>query len=643
MMKRIGAKRMLIGPLAAAAWLIAGLMLSWLGDQPESAARLWTVGLWLLGIPLVFRTLRGVLRGRLAADLVAGLAIVTSMALGHAFAGLVIVLMQTGGEALEHFAERRASAAVRALEADTPRVAHRLDAGLITDVASETIQAGERILVRPGEMIPCDGRVESGTSLLDVARLTGEPYPVRVSEGDPIRSGSLVIDGALVLSVTAIASESLYTRIVELVRTAQTSKAPLQRVADRYAVWFTPLTVLVALLAYALSGDPERALAVLVVATPCPLILATPVAIIGGINRSARRQIIVRHGGALEALATVDTAVFDKTGTLTVGRPDVTRVRGVAPFTKDDVLRLAGAVEQGSGHRLAQTLVAAARARVGELPTVSNVSEVAGRGVTGSVEGRSVTVGAFSLIRERWPAAARMLEAHHEAGPALRAFVAVDGLPAGSVTYADRVRDEVPEVISALRSLGINRIALLSGDRSDTVEAVARAVGIGQVAADLLPEDKVVEVRRLNRLGRRVLMVGDGTNDAPALASAAVGLALGAHGGGIIAEAADVVLLVDDLGRVPEAVAIGRRTMHIARQSIVVGLGLSGLAMTVAALGYIPPTAGALLQEAIDVAVILNALRAGVPARLKTPSERPQTRFMLAPLPSPVPHTEDQG
>jgi len=641
MMKRTGTTRMLARPLAATACLVVGLIVSSLWRDPVWAGRLWTAGLWLLGVPLVYRTLRGVLRGRFAADLVAGLAVVTSMFLGHAFAGLVIVLMQTGGEALEHFAERRASAAVRALEADAPRVAHRLDGNRITDVAAEAVQTGDHILVRPGEMIPCDGLVESGTSQLDVARLTGEPYPVRAAPGDPLRSGSLVIDGALVLAVTAISSESLYARIVELVRTAQASKAPLQRLADRYAVWFTPLTVLVALLAYGFSGDPERVLAVLVVATPCPLILATPVAIIGGINRSARRQIIVRHGGALEALATVDTALFDKTGTLTVGRPDVNQVRAVPPFTETEVLRLAGAVEQGSGHLLARTLVTAASGRGIVLPKVSEVSEAAGRGVTGIIEGRSVTVGAFSLIRERWPDAARVLDAEHEAGPALRAFVIVDGLPAGSITYADRVRDEAPGVISALRALGIDRIALLSGDHAENVTAVAKIVGIEEVAADLLPEEKVERVRRLTTAGRRILMVGDGTNDAPALSSSAVGLALGAHGGGIVAEAADVVLLVDDLGRVPEAVAIGRRTMRIARQSIVVGLGLSGLAMVVAAGGYIPPTAGALLQEAVDVAVILNALRSAVPARLKTPSEQPQPRFMAAPLPSPIPHTED--
>ena len=603
--------RLVLGrPLAAAAFLAVGLLLVIPEAPPIPSRSVWTAGLWLLGLPLLYRTLRGMLRGRFAADLVAGLAVITAIVLGHPFAGLVIVLMQTGGEALEHYAERRASAAVRALEADAPREAHRLEGERVVDVPAEAVAVGDRILVRPGEMVPCDGLVESGTSQVDVARITGEPVPLRAAPGDTLRSGSLVMEGALVLRVTALSRESLYARIVELVRTAQASKAPLQRLADRYAVWFTPVTLAVAAVAYALSGDPDRVLAVLVVATPCPLILATPVAIIGGINRAARRQVIVRHGGALEALATVDTAVFDKTGTLTVGRPEVSEVQAVPPFGEDDVLRLAGTVEQGSGHLLARTLVAAAHHRGLKLGKPAGVTEAAGRGVSGMVGRQRIVVGALTLIEELAPEAVAGLHALHDGGPALRAYVTVDGRPAGSVTYADRLRSNAAEVVSRLRALGLERIALLSGDHAENVAAVAGAVGIDEVAADLLPEDKVRLVRRLTQAGRRVLMVGDGINDAPALSSSTVGLALGAHGGGIVAEAADVVLLVDDLQRVAEAVAIGRRTIRIARQSIGVGLGLSGLAMLVAAAGYIPPTVGALLQEGIDVAVILNALRA---------------------------------
>jgi heavy metal translocating P-type ATPase len=604
------AGRILLRPAAAIAALLAGLILRQTSQSTVSAHAVWTVGLWAIGLPVLLRTALGALRGRLAADLVAALAIVAAMVLDQPFAGLVIVLMQTGGEALEHYAERRASAAVRELEAQAPRLAHRMEGPRISDVPAEAIGVGERILVRPGELVPCDGIVEQGSSQIDVARLTGEPLPQRASPGTLLRSGTLNLDGPLEIQVTARAEASLYARIVELVRTAQASKAPLQRVADRYAVWFTPVTLAIALIAYLISQDPLRVLAVLVVATPCPLILATPVAIIGGMNRAARRQIIVRHGGALEALAAVDAVVFDKTGTLTEGRPRVAEVQAIAPFLEQEVLGLAAAVEQGSGHLLARTVVEAAHQRGLALAPAREITEAAGRGVWGRVDGRWVTVGALSLVREREPGAAARLSSLHDGGPALRAYVAVDGRPAGSITYADRVRRDASSVVMALRRMGMQHIALLSGDHAQNVAAVAREVGIEEIAADLLPEDKVRYLERLATQSRRVLMVGDGTNDAPALSTAAVGLALAAHGGGIAAEASDVVLLVDELGRVPEAVAFGRRTLRIARQSIVVGLGLSGAAMVVASLGWLQPAVGALVQEAIDVAVILNALRA---------------------------------
>lgn len=601
---------MLLRPAAAAAALLAGLASYTAFDRPALAHAIWTGGLWVIGLPVLYRTIQGIRRGRFAADLVAALAIVAAIAFNQPFAGLVIVLMQTGGEALEHYAERRASAAVRELEAEAPRIAHVLAGDIPHDVTVDAIAVGDRLLVRPGEMVPCDGVVESGRSNVDVARITGEPLPLLATAGVELRSGYLNLDGPLEFRATARAEASLYARIVELVRTAQASKAPLQRLADRYAVWFTPLTLTVAGLAYLISGDPLRVLAVLVVATPCPLILATPVAIIGGINRAARRQIIVRHGGALEALAQVDAAVFDKTGTLTVGRPQVTKVETIPPFEQGELLRLAGSVEVGSGHLLARTLVEAAQRGGVVLPKATDITEAAGRGVSGTVEGHSVTVGAFSLVREHNPGAAATLHTMGNGGPALRAYVTVDGRAAGRVTYADQMRPGAAAAVAALRQLGVRHVALLSGDHADNVAAVAAEIGVDQVAADLLPEDKVRIVLGMAAESRKVLMVGDGTNDAPALSTAAVGLALAGHGGGIAAEASDVVVLVDDLGRVPEAVRIGHRTIRIARQSILVGLGLSGLAMIFAGLGYLAPAVGALLQEAIDVAVILNALRA---------------------------------
>ncbi len=569
--------------------------------------------LLVLGAPVVWRTLAGMLRGQFAADVVAMLAIATAMVLGEPVAGLVIVLMQTGGELLERYAEGRASDAVRELEAAAPRIAHRLrgaSASDTEDVAAEAIAVGERILVRPGEMIPCDATVAEGSSSLDTSRVTGEPLPERVQPGSAVRSGVVNLQSPLVLTVTAPARESLYARIVELVRTAQKEKSPIQRLADKWAVWFTPITLVACAIAWWLSGDASRVLAVLVVATPCPLLLATPVAVIGGINRAARRQIIVRNGSALELLARVDTAVFDKTGTLTIGRPEVARVTATRSGGEDDLLRLAAAVEVGSGHLLARSTVSAAAARGLTIPVATAIVEAAGRGVHGNVEGRHVTVGALSLVRERHPHAAAALEALHDDAAGLRAYVASDDEALGVIAYADRVREDLAPMFARLRALGLTRTLLLSGDHTENVEPIAKQVGISEARGDLLPEGKVDVVKQLEREGRRVLMVGDGTNDAPALSAATVGAALAAHGGGISAEAAGVVLLADDVTRIAEAVEIGQRTVRIAKQSIVAGLVLSGTAMVFAALGYIPPTVGALLQEAIDVAVIVNALRA---------------------------------
>jgi heavy metal translocating P-type ATPase len=497
-------------------------------------------------------------------------------------------------------------------------VAHRVVDGVVDDVPAEMVRVGDDLLLRPGELLACDAVVLEGRSHVDASRLTGEPVPVSAHPGIRLLSGSLNLEGPLTVRATAPARESQYARIVQLVRTAQESKSPLQRLADRYAVWFTPLTLAVCAGAYLLSGDPTRVLAVLVVATPCPLILATPVAVVGGINRAARRGIIFRHGTALEQLGQIRVAIFDKTGTLTIGRPKVARVLAVAEFGEKELLRLAGSVEHGSGHLLARTLVQETVERGIVLPSGKHITEAPGQGVAGQVENHQVTVGGWSYVVGRHPEAEPGLRdlLAQTRGAELRAYVAVDGRGAGLIEYADRLRPELAGFIPQLRRLGVARILLLSGDDQANATAVADAVGIAEAHGDLLPEEKVAWVRRLMKAGERVLMVGDGTNDAPALSTATVGIALAAGGGGISAEAADAVILADDPTRVAEAIQISRRTLHLARQSIWVGLGLSGVAMVVASLGYIPPVMGALLQEGIDVAVILNALRAAFPPGL---------------------------
>ena len=596
----------LVLPVLTALVLGTGAALAIAGDR-DTAHRALFIGLLVVGLPLIARTARGALRGHFAADIVAALAIVAAIALEQPLPGLVVVLMQTGGEALERYAEGRASAALRMLEDAAPRLAHRWSGTNTEDVGVESIAVGDELLIRPGEIVPCDGVVVDGRSHVDTAALTGEPLPVTAVAGTELLSGSLNQEGALRLRARARAEESQYARIVEMVRTAQASKAPLQRLADRYAVWFTPLTLAVCAVAYFITRDPSRILSVLVVATPCPLILATPVAIIGGINRAARSRIIVRHGGALEQLAGVTVALFDKTGTLTIGRPEVSNVIASDGIDGDSVLALAAAVEERSGHLLARSVVAAARARGLPIGDARGIVETPGRGVAGDVGEKEIAVGSRAYVQSRYPA----LRDRWTAPPteALTAHVTVNGAHAGVIEFADRIRTAAPAMIAGLRHAGIRRILLLSGDDLPTTRAVASAVGITEARGDLLPQDKVSVVAELVKAGEHVVMIGDGTNDAPALSAATVGVAM-ARQGGVTAEAADVVLLSDDVADVARAIHISKRTMRVARQSIIAGLGASLVAMGFAAMGMIPPTAGALLQEGIDVAVILNALRA---------------------------------
>lgn len=597
-------------PLVAILFFVVGGVVSLASRDATIRDTIWYIGLIVTGVPVAWKTLRGLFRGEFAADVVAMLAIFGAIALQQPLAGLVVVLMQTGGEALENYAVARASGAVEALEADAPRHAHRQSGQVVTDINATDIVPNDTLLVRPGELVPCDGEVLSGSSHVDTSRLTGEPVPVKAVAGSVLLSGSVNQDGALTIRAIRTSQDSQYARIVELVRSAQASKSPLQRTADRVAIWFTPLTLLVCLVAWLVSHDWSRVLAVLVVATPCPLLLAAPVAIIGGINRAARRAIIIRSGGALEALARVQTAVFDKTGTLTVGRPRVQHVVGANGESPDDLLSLASAVELGSGHLLARVIVAEAETQGLRTLLASNIDESPGQGVSGDVDGVRVAVGSAGFVRDAQPAMADTVRQLEAASSGLSAYLVTNTGTAGRIDFADELRTELPKMFQALKALGIHSVQLLSGDRQDNVAAIARQIGVTEYAGDLSAEDKLKRVAALEASGVRVLMVGDGTNDAPALSTATVGVALAGHGGGVVAEAADVVLLIDDPARVAEAIHIGRRSMRIARQSIGVGIGLSVLGMGLAAAGYLTPVVGALAQEAIDVAVILNALRA---------------------------------
>ncbi|HEX6558977.1 MAG TPA: heavy metal translocating P-type ATPase [Longimicrobiales bacterium] len=603
----------MLEPIAAAVVILLGAVLHFIPQTAGYTQAVWALGLIVVGAPVVWRTVVGMMHGKFAADVVAMLAIITAVILLQPLAGLIVVLMQTGGESIERYAEGRASTAVRELEKAAPQHAHRIRDGVLEEITPNQIAVDDGLVVRPGELIPCDGLVTDGLSHVDTSRLTGEAVPMRASNGTRVASGSINGEGMLTIRATALAAESQYEKIVTLVRTAQASRSPLQRLADRYAVWFTPLALVLCALTFALTQNWTRVLAVLVVATPCPLILATPVAIIGGVNRAARRHVVLRTGGALEQLGKIEVAVFDKTGTLTVGTPHVQNVVPAAGFRRDEVLAAAAAVERGSNHLLARTVVRSAEDAGLEPDLASDIVETPGRGVEGRVNGSYVVVGSLSLVEER-----AQRELHEQArqlgagnGRGLQSYVFVGDRLTGMIEFADPLRPDLGTFFHELRALGVERSVLLSGDKTENTLRVARQIGVTEAYGDLLPGEKYEFVRELTR-SARTMMVGDGTNDAPALQAATVGVALAGHGGGITAESADAVVLVDDLSRVTDAIRISRRTLKIAKQSIWTGLALSSIAMVFAAAGYIPPVAGAMIQEAIDVAVIINALRASL-------------------------------
>lgn len=584
--------------------LAAGTAARFAFGAPAVADRIFLVALAGGGLPLVFQTLRGALRGRLAADIVAALAILTALAFGEYFAGTVVVLMQSGGEALETYAMRRASASLGELLARAPKIAHRLSGQQLEDVPVEAVNRDDLLMVKPGDLVPVDGVVTAGTSAVDQSALTGEPIPIRALPGTELMSGSVNLDGALTLRALRKSAESQYQQIVLLMERARADKPPLVRIADRFAVWFTPVTLAMCGVAYLVTHNPASVLAVLVVATPCPLILAAPVAVIAAISRAAAGGIIVKSGAAIEQVGRARVVVFDKTGTLTLGRPLVEQVSVANGRTPDELLRLASAVEQLSAHHLGQAVAEAGRRRGLTIPPAADVRETPGLGVSGKVEGHAVDVGSAAYL------ASRGIPPSDGATERTSAFVAIDGRYAGFITFADRMRHQVPALMQRLAGLGVVDTVMLTGDRLETAEAIAAQAGIRTVRANLLPADKVTAVQELKQHRGTVVMVGDGINDAPALAAATVGVAMGEHGPAASAEAADIVLLVDDVSRVGEAIALSQRMRRIILQSVGIGLGVSFALMVVASTGRIPPSVGALLQEALDAAVILNALRA---------------------------------
>ncbi len=592
---------------------VTGLALGgvlWLAGAHDAANVAWAVTTAIAIPPLTYSVVVDLLHRETGVDLIALLALVGSLALGEYLAGAIIALMLSSGRSLEAYAEERAHRELSSLLARAPRSVHRYVDDELETVPIDQVRPSDMLLVKQGEVVPVDGVLRSDTCVLDESALTGESRPVERGLGDPLRSGAVNAGRSFVLWATATAEESTYAGIVRLIEEAEKQKAPFVRLADRYAVIFLPVTLVIAGAAWAFTGDAERALAVLVVATPCPLILAAPIAIVSGISRAARRGIIVKGGGALETLARGSVLLFDKTGTLTSGIPEVADIEVFADLGPDEVLRLAASLDQVSPHILAAAIVRAARKRGVVLSFPEDPYEEHGSGIRGTVDGRRIAIGKSAwVIDGALPPRARDVRRRSAMEGSSAVFVAVDGAMAGGLILDDPIRPDTPRVIRTLRRAGIERVVMVTGDQPDVAESVGISIGVDRILSERDPTDKVDAVKAEGD-GGVTIMVGDGINDAPALAAADVGVAMGARGATASSEAADVVLVVDRLDRLAEAMRIARRSRGIAVQSVLVGMGLSFFGMFLGAFGLLKPVGGALFQEAIDVAVILNALRA---------------------------------
>lgn len=580
----------------------------WFAGVEDWPSLVWAIATVPPAVALAVQIVSSLRRGNFGLDAIALLSMSAALAFGEPLAANVVALMYSGGQLLEDFASGRAQREMTALLGRVAATAMRLVDGQTVEIPVKDIEPGDRLLIRHGEVLPVDGRVANGESALDTSALTGESLPVRVTESDEVLSGSTTIGPSFELVATRASRDSIYSGIVALVERARAEKPPVQRLADRFALGFFIVTLTLAGLAWALTGDPIRALSVLVVATPCPLIIAVPVAMVSGLSRAASGGVLIKGGGALEALARVQTAILDKTGTLTHGQASLTSITPLGSVAEDEALRLAASLDQASGHILAATLIAEARRRGMTLEVPTDTEESAGAGIKGMVGGRRVVLGGRRYVADMLGIAPDTLSAGTRKGTS-QIWMAVDGEPAALLHLDDQVRTDAASSIEGLRAAGISRVVLASGDRADAAEDVGRTIAADAIHGELHPEEKVAIVKA-ETARAPVMMIGDGVNDAPALAAATVGVAMGARGEAASSEAADVVLLVDRLEPVVHAIRTARRTQSIALQSVVVGIGLSLAAMVAAAFGYLPPVTGALIQELIDVAVIVNALRA---------------------------------
>ncbi len=606
-------------PIFAIAGLVSGSIFHWFLNQQDFGHWIWIGTLIIGGIPIIFDTIRNMIHRQFAADIIAMLAIITAILSNEALPGVVIVIMQSGGKALEDYAFRKATTSLDALLARSPRIAHQKKNNTIEEIDVNLIKIGDLLVVRPGDLIPVDGHLiidnnNNTAVVVDESALTGEPIPKNKKVGDPLFSGTVNVGDAFEMITDKLTEESQYSKIVQMVRKAQEEKAPIQRLADRYAIWFTPLTIFMSLFGWIITGKIETILSVLVVASPCSLIFATPIAIIGGINKAAKIGIIIKSGISLEQIGKADSIVFDKTGTITFGTPRIEKIIEINNLNSNDILLKAACLEQLSSHPTAKVITQKAQEKFGKLPIPNNFHEIAGIGVEGFLNGEHIVVGSQSILENSIDKHSLEkildLKKQNQFKGKMLAFVNINNTPVGIIVFGDIIRAGVKTMIEHLRKVGVKETKILSGDSYENSQIIAQETGINSFEANLLPEHKVNSVKKLRERYKNVIMVGDGINDAPALAVSTVGIAMGAHGTAISAEAADIVLLVDDITKVRDTIEISKRTIQIAKQSIYVGLGASFIFMIIASFGIIPPTMGALIQELLDIAVILNALRA---------------------------------
>jgi heavy metal translocating P-type ATPase len=550
--------------MVAAVAIAAGGVLA-LTDHARAADAVWAAATALVVVPLSLDVGRSLLRRDPGVDAIALLAMVAALAMGEYLAGAVVALMLSGGNALEVYAAGRAKRELRSLLEHAPRVAHRYADSGLEEIDAEMIAPGDRLMVRSGEVVPADCLIESGSTSIDESAVTGESLPVSVTPGEILRSGTLNLGNPIDVTAARSAADSTYAGIVRLVRSAESERAPFVRLADRYAAIFLPVTLIVAAAAWIGSGDEVRALAVLVVATPCPLILATPIAIISGVSRAARRGIVVKGGAAIEALGDARTILLDKTGTLTKGEPQISRIAPLDGFDREQLLFYAASLDQASAHVLAESLAAAARGRGFDLSPPADTDEEPGQGIEGLVEGRQVALGRLAWVerglgRTLDPGVKRSLGSAAPGSATIT--VAIDGELAGAIELADPLRDDAGEMIAAVQAAGLDRLVLVTGDDRRVADRVAASVGLTEVLAECSPQRKLEVVRAERERGAgAVVMVGDGVNDAPALALADVGIAMGARGATAASESADAVLTVDRVDRVADAIRIGRRSL----------------------------------------------------------------------------------